>query len=55
MDKKCAYFIILSTSYLGVFAKGPSINDVSSEREEGGTPSKPIYYISLYSNQSRQG
>ena len=26
----------------------PSINDVSSEGEGGGLPSKPIYYISLY-------
>ena len=35
--------------------KGPSINDVSSEGEGGGPPSKPIYYISLFSNLSRQG
>ena len=34
---------------------GPSINNVSSEGEGGGPPSKPIYYISLYSNLSRQG
>ena len=34
---------------------GPSINDVSSEGEGGGPPSKPIYYISLYSNLSRRG
>ena len=32
--------------------KGPSINDVSSEGEGGGLPSKPIYYISLFSNLS---
>ena len=35
--------------------KGPSINDVSSEGEGGGPPSKPIYYISLYSNLSDKG
>ena len=35
--------------------KGPSINDVSSEGEGGGPPLKPIYYISLFSNLSRQG
>ena len=29
--------------------KGTSINDVSSEGEGGGPPSKPIYYISLFS------
>ena len=34
---------------------GPSINDFSSEGEGGGPPSKPIYYISLYSNLSQQG
>ena len=34
---------------------GPSINNVSSEGEGGGPPSKPIYYISLYSNLSQQG
>ena len=38
-----------------IIAKGPSINDVSSEGEGGGPPSKLIYYISLYSNLSRQG
>ena len=37
------------------FSKGPSINDVSSEGEGGGPPSKPIYYISLFSNLSQQG
>ena len=37
------------------FGKGPSINDISSEGEGGGPPSKPIYYISLFSNLSRQG
>ena len=31
---------------------GASINDVSSEGEGGGPPSKPIYYISLFSNLS---
>ena len=36
-------------------SKGPSINDVSTEGEGGGLPSKPIYYISLFSNLSRQG
>ena len=35
--------------------KGPSINDVSSEGEGGGPPTKPIYYISPFSNLSRQG
>ena len=35
--------------------KGSSINDVSSEGEGGGPPSKPIYYISLFSNLSREG
>ena len=35
--------------------KGPSINVVSSEGEGGGPPSKPIYYISLFSNLSQQG
>ena len=36
--------------------KGPFINDVSSEGEGGGPPSKPIYYISsTFSNLSRQG
>ena len=35
--------------------KGPSINNVSSEGEGGGPPSKPIYYISLFSNLNRQG
>ena len=34
---------------------GPSINDVSLEGEGGGPPSKPIYYISLFSNLSQQG
>ena len=37
------------------WSKGPSINDVSSKGEGGGPPSKPIYYISLFSNLSRQG
>ena len=37
------------------FPKGPSINDVSSEGAGGGPPSKPIYYISLFSNMSRKG
>ena len=44
--------------YLSVACKlctGPSINDVSSEGEGGGPPSKPIYYISLFSNLSQQG
>ena len=41
--------------YFYYYSKGPSINDVSSEGEGGGPPSKPIYYISLYSNLSRQG
>ena len=36
-------------------AKGPSINDVTSEGEGGGLPSKLIYYISLFSNLSQQG
>ena len=31
-----------------------SISDVSSEGKGGGSPSKPIYYISLFSNLSRQ-
>ena len=35
--------------------KGPSINDISSEGEGGGTQAKPIYYIRLFSNLSRQG
>ena len=35
--------------------KGSSINDVSSEGEGGGPPSKPIYYISLFSNLSQRG
>ena len=37
------------------FSRGPSINDVSSEGEGGVPPSKPIYYISLFSKLSRQG
>ena len=37
------------------FSRGPSINDVSSEGKGGGPPSKPIYYISLFSKLSRQG
>ena len=40
---------------LPVMKFGPSINDVSSEGEGGGPPSKPIYYISLFSNPSQQG
>ena len=35
--------------------KGPSINDVSSEGEGGGPPSKPIYYISLLNSLTRGG
>ena len=35
--------------------KGPFINDVSSEGEGGGPPSKPIYYISLFSSLGQQG
>ena len=38
-----------------IFFKGPSINDVSLEGEGGGPPSKPIYYISVFNNLSRQG
>ena len=37
------------------FVLGPSINDVSLEGEGGGSSSEPIYYISLFSNLSRQG
>ena len=36
-------------------AKGPSINNVYSEGEGGGPPSKPIHNISLLSNLSLQG
>ena len=32
-----------------IMRKSPSINEVSSEGEEGGPLSKLIYYISLYS------
>ena len=38
----------------GNYPKGPSINDVSSEGEGGGPPSKPIYYISLFSKLSQK-
>ena len=37
------------------FSLGSSINDASSEGERGGPPSKPIYYISLFSNLSHKG
>ena len=46
---------IIRGNYFLKYGKGPSINDVSSEGEGGGSPSKPIYYISLFSNLSRQG
>ena len=46
---------MLIYSFLCYNGKGLSINDVPSEGEGGGPPSKPIYYISLFSNLSRQG
>ena len=51
----CSQFMEIKESTASVFSKGPSINNVSSEGEGGGPPSKPIYYISLFINLSRQG
>ena len=53
--KKETEIIDLWLQYYNYITKGPSINDVSSEGEGGGPLSKPIYYISLFSNLSRQG
>ena len=46
---------LLSENVKFRLSKGLSINDVFSEGEGGGPPLKPIYYISLFSNLSRQG
>ena len=46
---------LLNVSMKSKSSKGPSINDVSSKGERGVPPSKPIYYLSLSNNLSRQG
>ena len=42
----CGYISVINKKT--PLCKGPSINNVSSEWEGGGPPSKPIYYISLF-------
>ena len=56
LDKKprSIFRVSIITPVICPLAKGPFTNDVSSEGEGEGPPSKPIYYISLFSNLSRQ-